>query len=439
MNSFRTRSGALLAGLLAAALTFTAGCSGDDKSPDASGSAAGGKVDLSFWDWDPNMDKVVALWNNAHPDIHVTLTNPAGGDQLVAKMITAHQAKNGPDIAKVEYQSLPALVSNGVVRDITEYTKTAVANFDDATLSATKLEGKVYGIPQDVAPLMLFYRADIFAQYGLAVPTTWEQYAQEAATLHQKAPNVSMTNFDAADPGWFTGLVQQAGANWWTASGTTWKVNINGPESKKVADYWEGLVKNGLVLKNPSFSPQWNKQMNDGSIASWISGAWAPAQLGGIAPDTKGKWAAAPLPAWTAGDKTTGIWGGSAVTVTADSAHPAQAAQFVSWLNSDDAAVAAQVENINVYPASTSGRSLPILAKPPAFLPNQPDFYSVVKQVAPSSRSFSIWGPNVTVTFRGYTDAFGAALQNGTSFGAALDTIQESTTADMKKLGFTLG
>jgi multiple sugar transport system substrate-binding protein len=427
-------TGVLMAGLL----LFAAGCSGDKATPKAS-SPAGGKVALTFWDWDPNMDKVVALWNAAHPDIHITLSNPAGGDQLVSKMITAHQAKNGPDIAKVEYQSLPALVSNGVVRDITQYTATAVQNFDAATLAATKFEGKVYGIPQDVAPLMLFYRTDLFQRYGLTVPTTWDQFAQAAATLHQKAPKVAITNFDAADPGWFTGLVQQAGADWWTASGTTWKVNINGPESKKVADYWEGLVKRGDVLKNPSFSPQWNKQMNEGNIATWISGAWAPAQLGGIAPATKGKWAVAPLPAWVAGDKTTGIWGGSGTTVTSDSQHPVEAAQFVSWLNSDDAAVSAQVEDINVYPASTSGRSLPILSKPPAFMPNQADFYAVVKGVAPSARSFSIWGPNVTVTFRGYTDAFGQALQKGTSFGAALDSIQESTTADMKKLGFTLG
>ncbi|MET7401358.1 sugar ABC transporter substrate-binding protein [Dactylosporangium sp. NPDC005572] len=425
------------ASLLLASLLFAAGCSSSNDSPDES--TTGGKVELTFWDWDPNMDKIVAIWNDAHPDIHVTLSNPAGGDQLVSKMITAHQAKNGPDIAKVEYQSLPALVSNGVVRDITEYTKTAVQNFDAATLSATKFEGKVYGLPQDVAPLMLFYRTDIFQQYGLSVPTTWEQYAQEAASLRQKAPNVAMTNFDAADPGWFAGLVQQAGADWWTTSGTTWKVNINGAETKKVADYWEGLVKKGDILKNPSFSPQWNKQMNDGSIATWISGAWAPAQLGGIAPSTKGKWAVAPLPAWTAGNKTTGIWGGSATTVTADSKHPAQAAQFVSWLNSDDVAVAAQVQHINIYPASTSGRSLPILQQPPAFVPNQPDFYSIVKSVAPSARSFSIWGPNVTVTFRGYTDAFGQALQNGSSFSAALDSMQDNTTADMKKLGFTLG
>jgi multiple sugar transport system substrate-binding protein len=353
-------------------------------------------------------------------------------------MITAHQAKNGPEIAKVEYQSLPALVSGGVVRDITAYTTDAIKNFDDATLAATRFDGKVYGVPQDFAPMMLFYRADLFKQYGLPVPATWDQFAQEAATLKTKAPKAYLTNFDAADPGWFTGLTQQAGADWWKNDGQSWTVAIDGPESKKVADYWQGLVTKGVVAKNPSFSPEWNKQMNDGTLLTWICGAWAPAQLGGIAPSTKGKWAVAPIPAWTAGDPATGIWGGSAITVTSDAKYPKQAAAFATWLNTDPEAITAQVQNINIYPAATPGRALPILAQPPAFIPNQPDFYSVVKAAAPSAKSYSIWGPDVTVTFRSYTDSFGKALQSGGSFSDALTTMQSSTVADMKKLGFTV-
>src|SRR3954454_2566135 len=110
-------AGMALAGALA--LSAFGGTSSDSGSAAPGASASGGKITLTFWDWDPNIDKVVALWNSAHPDIQVKLSNPAGGDQLVSKMITAHQAKNGPDIAKVEYQSLPALVSGGVVGDIT--------------------------------------------------------------------------------------------------------------------------------------------------------------------------------------------------------------------------------------------------------------------------------------------------------------------------------
>ncbi len=315
----------LAAAVVAVALAATA-CSGGNDAGGSAPAAPGGRAELSFWGWDPNMDKVVDIWNKANPDLHVTLTNPAGGDQLVNKMVTAHEAKNGPDIAKVEYQSLPALVAGGVVRDITEYTQDTVKDFDEPTLKATKFEGKVYGVPQDVAPLMLFYRTDVFQAQGLTVPKTWDEYAQTAKALKAKAPNLFMTNFDAADPGWFAGLVQQAGADWWTTSGDKWKVDINGGPSKKVAQYWEDLVKAGAVDKGPSFSPQWNKQMNDGTIVTWISGAWAPAQFKGIAPDTTGKWAAAPLPVWTAGDTNTGIWGGSAITVTTDSKHPAEAA-----------------------------------------------------------------------------------------------------------------
>lgn len=439
----RGRRGAAAAALLAAGLlTATAACGGGGSDGKAGGAATAkskDKVTLTFWDWDPNIDKVVAKWNAGHPDIQVKLSNPAGGDQLVAKMITAHEAKNGPDIAKVEYQSLPALVSKGVVADITQWTKDTVTKYDDATLKSTVFQGKVYGVPQDVAPLMFFYRTDLFAKYGLSVPTTWDEFAAEAKTVRSKAPSAYLTNFDAADPGWFTGLAQQAGANWWTTSGDSWKVDIADAPTKKVAGYWQGLVDEGSIAKNPSFSPQWNKQMNDGTLLSWISGAWAPAQLGGIAPATKGKWAVAPLPAWTAGDPATGIWGGSATTVTTDSHHPEQAAQFASWLNTDDAAVTEQVKQINVYPAATAGRSLPVLAAPPAFFPNQPDFYAEVKKVAPAARSFPMWGPDVTVTFTGYTDGFGKALQSGGSFTGALDSMQSATVADMKKLGFTVG
>jgi multiple sugar transport system substrate-binding protein len=420
---------------LVGALLVT-GCSGSGGSgADASSS---GPVHLTFWDWDPNMNKVVALWNSTHPNIQVEMSNPAGGDQLVSKLITDHAAHNDPDITKVEYQSLPALVSDGVVTDITQYTTDTVKDYDATTLSAVRFQGKVYGVPQDFAPLMLYYRTDIFAQYGLAVPTTWAQYASEAATLHQKDPSAYMTNFDAADPGWFSGLAQQAGANWWTSTGNTWNVDINDAPSKKVAEYWQQLVSSGEVATGPSFSPQWNKQMNTGALATWISGAWAPAQIGGIAPATKGKWAVAPLPAWTEGSPTTGIWGGSATTVTTDSKHPQQAAEFASWLNTNAQALTSQVDNINIYPAATSGRSLPVLATAPPFFPNQPNFYALVSAAAPHARSFQIWGPDVTVTFSSYTDSFDAALQSGSSFDAALNAMQSATVADMKKIGFTV-
>ena len=41
-----------------------------------------------------------------------------------------------------------------------------------------------------------------------------------------------------------------------------------------------------------------------------------------------------------------------------------------------------------------------------------------------------------SVTFSSYSDAFASALQNHTSFTAALDKVQNSTVSDMKNAGF---
>jgi multiple sugar transport system substrate-binding protein len=77
-----------------------------------------------------------------------------------------------------------------------------------------------------------------------------------------------------------------------------------------------------------------------------------------------------------------------------------------------------------------------VLDNAPPFMSNQPDYYKLVARVAPSAKSFDIWGPDATVTFGAYKDGFSSALQKGTTLSKALDTMQSATTSDMKKLGF---
>ena len=420
---------------VAATIALLLTACGSGSGPGA-GTAPGGDVKLTFTSWDPNMDKVVGAWNKANPGTQVELINPSEtGDELVTKWIAQNKAGTNPDVVKVEYQSLPALIANGVVVDVGQYADIA-GKFDAASLAQVKFEDKIYGVPQDFAPLVFFYRKDVFDALGLKAPTTWDEYAAAARAVHAANPAQYLGTFSSGDPGWFAGLAQQAGANWWKASGDTWTVAVNDAAGKKVADFWNGLIGAGVIKSDPFWSTEWNAQMNNGGLVGWISGAWAPAQFPTIAGDTKGKWAAAPLPAWQAGDTTTGIWGGSAMAVTSNSKHPAEAAKFVDWLNTSDEALKLQVSDINIYPAATSGRSLPELNAPPAFMSNQPDYYKLIGQVAPSARSFDIWGPNATVAFGAYKDGFASALQHGTPMSSALDTMQKVTVDDMLKLGF---
>ncbi len=415
--------------------TTLAACGGSEDDSEAQS----GPAKLTYWTWTPGMDKVVDLWNKGpgkEQQITVTVKKQASGDTLVTKILTAHKAGKGPDLVQAEYQALPTLVSNDAVADIADEAQDAKSKFADGVWQQTTLgSDAVYAIPRDIGPMMFYYREDLFEEYGLTVPTTWDEFAQTARKLKKAAPDKDLTTFSANDSGLFAGLAQQAGAKWWTTSGDQWKVSINDEATQKVAKFWGGLVKEGAIDNQPMYTPAWNKALNTGKQIAWVSAVWAPGTLTTAAPDTKGKWAMAPLPQWSASENRTGSWGGSSTAVTTDSEHQAAAAKFAAWLNTDREALTALAKESGIYPAATTAQTSGAFLEPPAYFSNQADFYSKAADIADTTAP-SAWGPNVNVAYTTFKDAFGAAAKNKSDFGAALNKMQDDTVADMKKQGF---
>jgi multiple sugar transport system substrate-binding protein len=418
---------------LGATALVACGSSDDDKD------AASGPVSLTYWTWTPGMDKVADLWNKGpgkKQQIKVVVKKQASGDSLITKILTAHKAHKAPDLVQAEYQSLPTLVSNDALADISKEAKDAKSEFADGVWQQTTLgTDAVYAIPQDIGPMMFYYRADLFKKYGLEVPTTWDEFAETARALKKKSPDTDLTTFSANDSGLFAGLAQQAGAKWWTTSGDKWKVAIDDTATQKVADFWGGLVKEGAIDNQPMYTPAWNKAIDTGKQIAWVSAVWAPGTLTTAAPDTKGKWAMAPLPQWSDSEDVTGSWGGSSTAVTADSAHPDAAAKFATWLNTDGDALNALAKESGIYPAATNAQLSGAFTSAPAYFSNQADFYTEAAKIAKTTAP-SAWGPNVNVAYASFNDAFGAAAKNKSDFGAALKTMQDATVADLKKQGF---
>jgi multiple sugar transport system substrate-binding protein len=420
----------------AAALVIAAPLAACSSDGDSGTEERGGTADLAFWSWVPNIEKAVAAWNADNPDIQVTLSRQAGGADIVTKVLTANKAGNPPDLVQVEYQSLPTLVSNDVLADIAGETDDVKAKFAEGTWQQVTLgTDAVYAIPQDAGPMMLYYRTDLFQQYGLKVPATWDEFAQTARALRARSKKQYLTTFSARDPGWFAGLSQQAGAQWWGVEGDAWSVTVDDEATRKVADFWGGLVTEGVVDDQPMYTPEWNKALNDGTLLAWPSAVWGPGVLSGNAPATKGKWAMAPLPQWTAGEVKTGNWGGSSTGVTEKSKNKAAATRFATWLNTDPAATEILIREGGIYPAATEAQSSPALAEPPDFFAQQADFYPLAKDIAGTAAGV-VWGPNVNVTYQTYMDAFGQAITRKTPFSGAVAQMQSATVADMRKNGF---
>ncbi|MEF9902220.1 ABC transporter substrate-binding protein [Streptomyces sp. P9-A2] len=408
-------------------------------SSDDDGGARSGPVSLTYWTWAPGMDKVVDLWNEGpgkKKQIKVTVKKQASGDTLVTKILTAHKAGKAPDLVQAEYQALPTLVSNDALADISKDVGDAKSKFADGVWQQTTLgTDAVYAVPQDIGPMMFYYREDLFKKYGLTVPTTWDEFAETARELKKESPETDLTTFSANDSGLFAGLAQQAGAQWWSTSDDQWKVGISDDATKKVAEFWGGLVKEGAIDNQPMYTPAWNKALNTGKQIAWVSAVWAPGTLSTAAPDTKGKWAMAPLPQWTEEENRTGSWGGSSTGVTTDSENKEAAAEFAAWLNTDGDALNALAKESGIYPASTSAQLSGAFTTPPEYFSNQPDFYQKAAGIAQTTAP-SAWGPNVNVAYTTFKDAFGAAAKNKSDFVAAVDSMQRDTVADLKKQGF---
>ncbi|MEV4383453.1 extracellular solute-binding protein [Streptosporangium sp. NPDC049644] len=428
-----------VAAAAALAATLAAGCSGaaqEPAAPAAQSSAPAGPVKLTYWTWVPNMDKIAAAWNSANPDIQVTVSKQAGGDDAAAKFLTAAKAGNPPDLVQAEYQMLPSFVAADAVADLSGDVAQAKGEFGEGVWGLVTLgTDAVYALPQDSGPMMLYYRQDLFDKYGIEVPKTWDEYAEAARTVRKKDPKVFLGTFSSKDPGAFVGLAQQAGAQWWSISGESWKVAVDDDATRKVADYWGGLVKEGAIDDQPYFTPEWNKALNDGKLLTWPSAVWAPGVLSSNAPKAKGRWAIAPLPQWGTGENASGFWGGSSTAVAAKSANRAAAAKFATWLNTDPEALGLLVKEGAVYPAAAKGGTM--LGEAPDYFSNQPDFWQQAAAISATARGFT-FGPNVGVTYNAFKDTFDKAVQDRSAFSEAVGKMQEATVADMRKSGFQL-
>lgn len=405
------------------------------------GATTPGVTELTFWTWAPGIEEIVAEWNARNPDLQVLVSRQDAGDAAVTKLLTAVRAGNGaPDLVQVEYQAITSLVSANALADLSpDLSPETAEHFADGIWSSVGLQGdSVYAVPQDTGPLQFYYRGDVFDELGLSAPTTWEEYAEAARTIHASDESMYLGTFSSTDPGLFVGLAQQAGASWWEIDGERWKVAIDAEPTRRVAEYWGGLVEEGVIASEPMYTPQWNAALNNGTQVGWVSAAWAPGVLAGNAGSTAGQWRMATIPQWEEGGSATGNWGGSTTAVTVDSPRRAEAVRFAEWMNTSADGVLALVQKSGVFPADQPGATA-ALASPPEFFSHQDDFYELSTSNAEGIQPFT-FGPNVNVAYAIFNDAFATATQQGTiaAFIEAVATIHAGTVADLENQGYDL-
>lgn len=438
MDSTTIRNRRLLTLATAALLAVGAGACSSSKSTSTPGAAAepaqAGPVSMEFWGWAPVYGNIVDQWNAAHPNVKVTFKKiPSGGKGGYTQITDAITAGKGPCLAQIEYGTIPSMLVKNAVMDITQYATPDMTKFVPSAVSAASVGGKIYGVPVDVGPMVLFYRTDLFAKYGIAKPpATWDEYQSDAEKVAAVDPSVKFGT-PPGDGNDLAAYSLQTGQSWYSASGNSWTVSIDNPGTRKVAAYWQGLKDKGLVTTTGNaWDPGFDKAAEAGKVLTFVNAAWAAGGLKSDLKDQAGKWAVAPMPTWSPGDGKSASNGGSATSVMTGCKTPREAEQFAAFLSTDPQAVSTGINVGELYPASTAGQDDPSFAAGDPYFGGQKvgDLYKTSAAQVPTT-----WtnGP----TYQQVETDFTTAMGQGTIPDAVIK-VQASTVAAIKQLGLSV-
>ncbi|RKN09579.1 extracellular solute-binding protein [Streptomyces radicis] len=301
--------------------------------------------------------------------------------------------------------------------------------------SQVELGGEVYSLPKDIAPQALFYRADLFEEYGLEPPGTWEEFRDLAERVRAERPGVSLSTIQANDAGLVAGLAWQAGADWFDTSTGTWRVDTADEPSLAMARYWDGLITEGLVVDEPLYSESHVTDLQQGCSLTLIGALWSAANISRFVPELAGRWGVAPVPAWD--EPAAGNYGGSTMALPEGAPHPDAAMEFARWVSTSPDAIAAAAPASTAFPANTTLTEVwgEETERANTFVRGM-DLPRVASEAAATVDPSWEWGPSMAEGFNRLNDETAALAGTPGGLQEALRRWQDVTVELMRQRGF---
>jgi multiple sugar transport system substrate-binding protein len=442
LKRFRSRIGIGIA-LVALMALGAVGCGGGSDSSSSSADASAptkGPVKLTIWSWDPTTPTVVEAFEKTHQNFSVDVVNVGASTDEYAKISAALAAGKGmPDVVNMEFPYVSSFVAKEALLDLSPYGAEKVAgDFAPWYMELVSQGGEgIYGLPLDAGVMGYLYRQDIFQKAGVTPPKTWDEFAAAAAKLKASDPDAVLAPF-APEWGWFTSLLWQAGSRPFELDGTNVKIAIDDAPALKVASFWDGQIGEGNVAVVPSFTNQWFSDLDRGVFAGWIAAAWGPV-LVEPGSSTYGKWRVAPLPQWSAGEDVQPLYSGTVYAATSASQHPAEAAELVEYITSNEKLVTANEQETpyQFYP-------LKALYESKEWQNQDLPFYGPQKaNVVYAEAAEHVDGSYESGPFQDYVSTAGDkyiadALKDGGSLVDALHELQTDVVAYAERQGYSV-
>lgn len=259
---------------------------------------------LIVWGWEGTFEGIqnqLSAFNQKYPDVTVEI-QVFGYDDVHTKLIKALSDGSGaPDLCSIDVAFLAQYIDG--LTDLSTQVNPYVDQFVSPTISLASYKGKFYGLATDSEPMGIYYRKDIWDQYGINEPdiATWNDLIAAGETLYEASQGkVYLYAMDASQSYFlYEVLALSQGFSGFYFSDDDTKVIVDSPPILEAVTVIKALWDGKGVSRNP---PQLNQLLKSGKVASQIVGpAWFARVLADDLSDQAGKWQLMRVPAVKAG------------------------------------------------------------------------------------------------------------------------------------------
>jgi arabinosaccharide transport system substrate-binding protein len=228
-----------------------------------------------------------------------------------------------PDLVEA-YAQIVAQAFKGPLEDVgfVDLTDLVQAEGIDEQVNAPSFapwtsRGRIFGLPHDVHPVLLAYRADLVEAAGIDVAAieTWDDFVRLLRPLVRDLdgdgyPERYLLNIWETNPELIESLMLQAGGAFFDAQERLVMASeVNARVLATVVSWTTGPHR--IAVNAPEFDAAGNKMRLDGTVLfslmpDWLTSAWRQ-----DLPQLAGKVKLMPLPAWEKGGRRTTVMGGT--------------------------------------------------------------------------------------------------------------------------------
>ncbi|WP_096155589.1 ABC transporter substrate-binding protein [Bacillus sp. FJAT-45066] len=334
--------------LLAACSNDGGSNAGKDKDSEKIGS---GDVELVFWEFgNTGYDKLIEEYVAENPHVTINLQNSDMND-LHDNLFTSISAGTGaPDITMIEEAQIERYrnAEHAFTNLFDHGAKDVEGNYLDwVWKNGENADGSfLFGLPTDIGPTVMFYRTDVFEEAGFdASPEavseliqTWEDYEKVAQQIKEKTGKLMTDSGELI----YNARRDQSTQQYFNTSDELIIEDHN--QLKDAFTYVSSMLDQGLVGDIPLWTPEWFAGMGEGTYATMLAPAWMQGVIKDNSPEN-GIWSITTMP------EGAGNWGGSYLTVPAESKNAEEAYKFIAWLTAPEQQLKAFLD-YGLFPSS---------------------------------------------------------------------------------------